>query len=209
MRPNNKIGRLTYFVKGFILKNMKSKNQEILDCARTLLIEEGSTGFSMRKVAQKLGMSLGNLQYYFPSRVKILEGLLETDLEAYRLGFTAIQQVNNRGYDVLRGSIEQILGESDVQDEVAVFRALFSFHEPEIVQTLNHYYQELYLLLEQGLAHLANKPQNSPQVKKAAALLFPYLDGYVTTAGFLSLDRKEIAQLLAEQIWIIIETSNG
>jgi AcrR family transcriptional regulator len=183
---------------------MKNKNQEIIDAARELLIEEGSAGFSMRKVAQKLGMSLGNVQYYFPSRVKVLEGLLETDLDAYRKGFAAIQQENHRGYETLNTSIDQMLGESGEQDEVAVFRALFSFHEPEIIESLKRYYQELYELLAQGLAHLSERPLDSPEVQQATALLFPYLDGYVTTAGFLSLNQKEISALLTKQIWNIL-----
>lgn len=185
---------------------MKLTRKEIIDAARTLLIEEGSAGFSMRKVAQNLGMSLGNLQYHFPTRVTILEELLERDLEAYRKGFEAIQHENRRGLDVLKTSIDQILGDSEQQDEVAIFRALFSFNEPEIIESLHRYYQELYQLLEQGLAHLAEVSVDLPRVKQGAALLFPYIDGYVTTAGFLSIDRNQVAQLLADQIWSILKS---
>jgi hypothetical protein len=96
-----------------------------------------------------------------------------------------------------------LLGNSGEQEEVSVFRALFFLNEPEIVLTLNRYYQQLYDLLEQGIAHFAEKPQEAPEAKQAAALLFPCLDGYVTTSTLLSLDRQTIAHLLAQKVWKI------
>ena len=42
----------------------------ILEAAELLLIDSGYHNFSMRKVATKAGISVGNLQYYFPSKDK-------------------------------------------------------------------------------------------------------------------------------------------
>jgi AcrR family transcriptional regulator len=57
----------------------KSQNtrQEIIDAATRLLIEEGAGGFSVRKVAQGAAISLGNLQYHFPTKNDLFYGLFE------------------------------------------------------------------------------------------------------------------------------------
>lgn len=55
----------------------------ILEAAEQLLIDSGYHNFSMRKVATKAGVSVGNLQYYFPSKDKLLEALLDHVIQNY------------------------------------------------------------------------------------------------------------------------------
>lgn len=58
---------------------------EILDAATALLIDEGYAGFSTRQVADRLGLRLSNVQYYFSTREVLLEALLTrvlTDAQA-------------------------------------------------------------------------------------------------------------------------------
>ncbi|MEL0587400.1 MAG: TetR/AcrR family transcriptional regulator [Candidatus Thiodiazotropha sp. (ex. Lucinoma kazani)] len=53
-------------------KKLSRKGQKrieaILDTARRVLTESGLGDFSMNKVAANSGISLGNLQYYFPKK---------------------------------------------------------------------------------------------------------------------------------------------
>lgn len=60
----------------------------VLQTARQLLIDEGYGQFVLRTVADRCGMKLGNLQYYFPTREALLEALIASeagrDLEAFR-----------------------------------------------------------------------------------------------------------------------------
>lgn len=49
---------------------------QILDAATQQLIEAGYAGFSTRQVAERLGLRLSNVQYYFPTRDALLEALL-------------------------------------------------------------------------------------------------------------------------------------
>lgn len=195
---------------------MNLKRQEILQAARHLLISEGSRGFSMRKLARNLGMSLGNLQYHFPTPVDVLEGLLAADIEGYRQVFESLRRGNLSGRDLLFQVLLRALSDAGHQDEIAVFRALFSFNEPEIGAALQRYYQELYTLLETGLAQLAAAPGAAPAegpappaeaVRRAASLLFPYLDGFETTRGYLPLNPREIAEMLTDLVQGILAGS--
>jgi AcrR family transcriptional regulator len=49
----------------------------ILSAARDLFIREGWAAFSTRRVATEAGVSLGSLQHFFPSRERLLAGMLE------------------------------------------------------------------------------------------------------------------------------------
>ncbi|MDO9002395.1 MAG: TetR/AcrR family transcriptional regulator [Aquabacterium sp.] len=49
---------------------------QILHAATQQLIEAGYAGFSTRQVAERLGLRLSNVQYYFPTREALLEALL-------------------------------------------------------------------------------------------------------------------------------------
>lgn len=49
---------------------------QILDAATLQLTEEGYARFSIRQVAERLGLRLSNVQYYFPTRDALLAALL-------------------------------------------------------------------------------------------------------------------------------------
>ena len=61
----------------------QARVENILRSAQSLLISEGYSGLTLRKVANRLGMSLGNLTYYFPTKDKLLQSLIADLLAAY------------------------------------------------------------------------------------------------------------------------------
>ncbi len=52
------------------------REAEILAAAREALVGGGVDGFVLRSIAERCGMKLGNLQYYFATRDDLLEALL-------------------------------------------------------------------------------------------------------------------------------------
>ena len=67
----------------------RGQNQvrRILAEAQRLLIAEGYAGLTNRKVAKNLGISLGNLTYYFPTKDKLLEALISNMLDGHNRAF--------------------------------------------------------------------------------------------------------------------------
>jgi AcrR family transcriptional regulator len=63
----------TTFTKG------EQRRQRILACARTLLVEDGYDCFIVREVAARVGVTLGNLQYYYPTRDDLLEAVIRAE----------------------------------------------------------------------------------------------------------------------------------
>lgn len=56
----------------------------ILHAARAIFAAEGYAGLSMRRVAAQVGMSLGNVQYYYHSKDLLLEAVLLTMMDAFQ-----------------------------------------------------------------------------------------------------------------------------
>jgi AcrR family transcriptional regulator len=54
----------------------------IMGAARTLLLECGSLDFTLREIALRTGISVSNLQYYFPTRLALLRAVLAPVIEA-------------------------------------------------------------------------------------------------------------------------------
>ena len=56
----------------------------ILSASRSVLIDVGYSSFTMRKIAEKARMSLGNLSYYYKSKQAILSDLLDAVMDNYQ-----------------------------------------------------------------------------------------------------------------------------
>ncbi len=52
--------------------------KQILDAAKRVLALEGAGGFSMRKVAKESEVGLGHVQYYFPSKAKLIRAMVDS-----------------------------------------------------------------------------------------------------------------------------------
>jgi AcrR family transcriptional regulator len=53
----------------------------VLEEAEQMLIDAGYAAMTMRKLAERCGMALGNLQYYFPSKSDLITALVENIYE--------------------------------------------------------------------------------------------------------------------------------
>ena len=73
-------------VKGVDLKITKQEKREvrrtqIIDAALKILAFEGASGFTLRNIADKAGVTLGAVQYYFRSKSDLLLALTEYKLQ--------------------------------------------------------------------------------------------------------------------------------
>jgi len=61
----------------------RRRRTQILKTAREVLAREGWPNFKLRTVAARCGISLGNMQYYFPTKKELLHTLIEDIHSAY------------------------------------------------------------------------------------------------------------------------------
>lgn len=181
----------------------------ILKAARRVLIKEGSSGFSMRKVASEAAITLSNVQYHYKTRDDLLDGLLESYIEDFRRLISTYSEQSTSGQDNLRHLIQNILREQAENDEIRFSLAITSFAEQsEVNNHLNDFYEEFYTLVANFLGQLTGKPNYSPGITRGASVLVPFINGYGVASKSLGLDSDELAQELTEIVWLIIHRND-
>ena len=75
-----------------IIPKGRERVETILDAARHIIVLDGYGNFTMRKVAAKAGMSLGNLQHYFADKAALLRELLKYLNQRYDHDYATISK---------------------------------------------------------------------------------------------------------------------
>ncbi len=185
---------------------MNSKKEQIIEAARTILIREGSSNFSMRKVAAKAAMSLGNLQYYYKTKTDLVESILNSYIASYRIEFDELLQDNKKGRDPLRQLINTaLIGEENEADE-SLFLSLYSLAEQKGMKLIfKNYYGEVITLFGKALETLADFPCSSDSIDRATSLLLSYIEGYAYVSAHIKMDHNEMAGILADTVWNLLK----
>lgn len=66
------------------------RRAEILTAARRVLVEKGYDHFAVREIAARVGVQLGNLQYYYPTRDDLLEAVVRAEFARNQAEVAAI-----------------------------------------------------------------------------------------------------------------------
>jgi AcrR family transcriptional regulator len=165
----------------FALETSKGlqRREEILTAARKRLIEEGYNHFVLREIAAQCGMSIGNLQYYFRTRERLLEEVTRTALFDDLKTLNAISQSAPRGKAQLRELASAILrkwlGENGKIYAVASF---LSHSEPAFRSLLSELYRQFFDHLIVVLKNLRPRLHRQTLLDKAR-LITAVLDGAV------------------------------
>ena len=84
--------------------------EQILAAARRLFTDEGWAAFTTRRVARVAGVSLGSLQYFFPSKEQLLAGTLEAVVDGYVQKYAELEtRLPTRGPERLLAVVELLV----------------------------------------------------------------------------------------------------
>lgn len=182
---------------------MKETQQKILLAARTVLINEGSSGFSVRKVAAEADVRLNGVQYYYKTKVDLIAALFDGYLEEYQAGMAELIANCGDGKAGLHTFIENCLTTEASPEELKLTVAFTALAEQEEVfsQRLNSLFDALYQSFITFLAHACGKSPDDELVIDGASLLLPYINGYGLVYNNIGRDAKRSASLLTDVIW--------
>jgi AcrR family transcriptional regulator len=129
------------------------RRADIVVTARAALIEHGLDRFSMRQVAESLGMKLGNLQYYFATRDDLLEAVVRAEFASDQAAAT-----DRGGSDASRelaDVVEMMLtrwttSERDIYLTVGVL----ALHDERFAAVLHEIYQAFYAQIAALVSHI-------------------------------------------------------
>jgi AcrR family transcriptional regulator len=165
-------------------QGLRTRNA-IVRVARKLLLEGGSLEFSLRAVALRAGISISNLQYYFPTRVAVLRAVMEPFIDTY---LDELKRAIDDSGTSPRESINLLLARA-LRDAKASKDSTLWWHfvslattDPECARLLDDWYDTL----TRGIAQLvrAVNPECRPaESLHVATLLIAMADGLALQLG--------------------------
>jgi AcrR family transcriptional regulator len=117
--------------------------QAIVRAAESVLIEHGHAKFTVQRVAAKIGISPGNLNYYFPTKALLLETLIVYTLAQYRHRVrTAGEAMNTGSREALGNVLLWLMEDARSEHTSRLFRELWAMaaHEPRVAKAMNEFY---------------------------------------------------------------------
>jgi AcrR family transcriptional regulator len=183
----------------------QERTAEVLDVAERLLTHHGAEGLSVRAVASELGMSLGNLQYYFATRAELLHAVFERSAGNFRAGLTERQRDCSDPRAAMMALVDHWLA-VQYDREQSLFWHLWaiSAHDDNARETMDSIYTTL--LLRMVLLLKAIHPgMRKPEAMRRSVTIASAIDGSGVFVGFGRTPHPELKGLQAEIRRIVIE----
>ncbi|ABF91391.1 transcriptional regulator, TetR family [Myxococcus xanthus DK 1622] len=183
----------------------------ILDAATDTLVEEGHSGLTLRRVAQRAGLSVGNLQYYFPAKQDVVRALLARYLEAASQRVHArVEEGGRAPMERLRRAVEALLEDQESPRHCQLFAELWALaaRDEMVADALAVFYAGFRAGVVALLRELA--PGLSPsRLERRAALVVAFLEGLSLFRGGGALRRASVPGLEQELRAVLEEVLAG
>jgi AcrR family transcriptional regulator len=130
-------------------RNLRAQGQRtrnaIIEVAKGLLLEGGSLEFTLREVAQRAGISISNLQYYFPTRLAVLRAVVGPVVDAYLTELRRALDVDAPPRVMIDALITRALEDAKNAERTALWWHFVSLAaiDPECSQLLDEWYEEV------------------------------------------------------------------
>ncbi|MBN3815438.1 TetR/AcrR family transcriptional regulator [Paraburkholderia sp. Se-20369] len=163
---------------GLRAQGVRTRNA-IVRVARKCLLETGPLDFSLRAVALRVGISVSNLQYYFPTRLAVLRAVMASTIDAY-LDELMKRTLNNGSPAREIPDVFLELGLSDAKDAnlVTLWMHFVSFAstDPECSQMLGEWYDTVTRSLAQRI-RVVNPECTEVDSLRVASFIIAMADG--------------------------------
>lgn len=98
----------------------------ILDVAKSIVLDHGMRALSMRRIAREMGLSPGNLSYYYASKTDLLEDLFTMVIDGYMFEFERLRQIKaDSPVSQLRAVIEFVFDDLGQRETTNFFPELW------------------------------------------------------------------------------------
>lgn len=150
----------------------RATRQAIVQAAEAVLIEHGHARFTIQRVAEKLGISPGNVNYYFPTKASLLETLILFTLMQYRRRVRAAGENINSGTAEALGEVVRWLMTDSVSPRTnRLFRELWAIAltDARLAQSLDQFYTRS---VRAHLRRLTDRSAVTAQTERLEAIVF-------------------------------------
>ena len=158
---------------------------EILDAAVALVEEVGAENFSARKVAERSGLKLASVQYYFPTRAALVRAMIEYWIDDYH--DRLITKLTGQSADpaaAMRAYLDFLMVESLALRGRAFWNYVWSLADLDAdVSAALTQFMTLYRSLFALLIRRVNSALSEREALRLAAALSSMIDGIGSVVG--------------------------
>jgi AcrR family transcriptional regulator len=138
------------------------RRAEIIEAARQRLIEKGTEGLVLRDISSELGITHGNLQYYFATKNDLLKAIFDEEVQEYTSALNESMASSSDASDIVSEIVDsnlEVLG----RPETRIWRILWSMADQdadlaEILKQENEFFEAtLRAKLEVVAPHLSKE----------------------------------------------------
>lgn len=180
------------------LRNRELRFAQISLAALQTFQEDGYTGFSTRRVAGRVGMTLGNLQHYFRTKEELLSAALRTRIRQIVSDYTAIANQPDisaeRRCSALVERIFHDINETDLPKFLFEVWA-FSQHEPHAAELVDDMYAQYRDTFAKLLSEL-HPTLTSEETLARASVLITQMAGMMIFAYYGENSDKDYAEFV-------------
>jgi AcrR family transcriptional regulator len=187
---------------GPVKSEQGTRQIEILNAARQILIEEGYPSFTMRRIAKRANIHLKTLQHYFNTkRILLMETVNYTLDNCYFKIYEDIDSgvAKRSPKDALSWVLEFLIADCKAEDTCKFFFELWalSSRDEDACEALDALYTRHRQQIEKLLAR-ANPTLSAKKIKLRAAVIAEQIEGLVPFIGYGKPRHPEFAGLEAE-----------
>ena len=169
--------------EGLRAQGLRTRNA-IVRVARKLLLESGSLEFSLRAVALGAGISISNLQYYFPTRQAVLRAVMAPIIDSYIEDLNRALENGASPRESLDALLQKVLSDARNAKDSALWWHFVSLAstDPECARMFDEWYDKL----TRGIAELVrgvNPKFKMTESLHTASLLIALADGLALQLG--------------------------
>ena len=181
----------------------------ILLAAEKLLVDEGYHNFSLRKVAATAGLTLGNLQYYFPTKDSLIKAMLDNCIQRYLDMFERLRsEAGSDPEEQFVAVISEILRDLNSKYTTVFFPEVWSLanHDDHATEFMDAMYEKYRLVLVEIIA-LVNPALSAEQHRRLAIFISSSMEGHTMFIGHKKPWKKETENIVAMAtqsfLWLI------
>lgn len=157
----------------------------IIQSAIKLLIEEGYHSFSLRKVALRAGVSIGNLQHHFASKENLISVMLDDVISGYLEEFQSLLKSADSPKQQLRSVIQRVVEDLGTKETTMFFPELWSLaNHDRSVSKLMHTMYAKYQAIYHTIIKAINPGLSKSQIEKAGLFFVSSLEGHTMFIGY-------------------------
>ena len=158
----------------------------IVLAAEKLLLERGYHNFSLRRVARAAGVTLGNLQYYFPSKDLLIKVMLDNIIQRYLDRFEQIRAQAGKDPEAqFKAIVSLIIKDLNSKRTTVFFPELWALsnHDEQVIKLMDSMYEKYRAILIEVMA-LMNADLSEDQLKRLAVFISSSMEGHTLFIGY-------------------------